>query len=659
MKLVIILIFSLSCLLAKGQNAELDSLNPLLLKAKGDTNHALLLARISRLYSQNNKSESGLRLAEKGLQLSRKLRFTKGEILNLLSLNHCFRQLGDYVQSADFAQQALIIAEEWNDPALLVSCLNAYAFIHYIQGDIRSELKVYQKAKSYAIQTGDSALMALILSNIGKTYLLLGDKDSAGIYLKKSLRLVGSRKNLNTAYILRQLGNLENLNNHLEKAHSYLRESIPISTSLNENYGATEAMCMISRLYLKSGERDSAYHYAWLALKLIREVPDTSWVSLPAELLSEIYEKDKNYEMALAYRKLSIDAEKVRLNEENKNKIYNLTVQDQEKRREIEKAKTEYFNQIKIYLLSGGLIVLLLLALILFHNNRNKQKANKLLNHQKEVIESSLHQLHATQAQLVHQEKMASLGELTAGIAHEIQNPLNFVNNFSEVSIELLDELKIELEKGNKQDAMALADNISENLAKIHHHGSLADSIVKNMLQHSRKAGSVMEVTDINTLTDEFLRLSYHGFRAKNQGFSAILETHFDKSINTIPVIPQELGRVLVNLFNNSFYSILQKKKNSKVDFEPLIQVTTSQTSKGTIIRIRDNGNGISEKIIQKIYQPFFTTKPTGEGTGLGLSLSFDIITKGHGGEIKLNSVEGEFAEFIIQLPATLKPAQV
>ena len=206
---------------------------------------------------------------------------------------------------------------------------------------------------------------------------------------------------------------------------------------------------------------------------------------------------------------------------------------------------------------------------------------------------------------------------------------------------------------------MALADNISENLAKIHHHGSRADSIVKNMLQHSRKAGSVMEVTDINTLTDEFLRLSYHGFRAKNQGFSAILETHFDKSINTIPVIPQELGRVLVNLFNNSFYSILQKKKNSKVDFEPLIQVTTSQTSKGTIIRIRDNGNGISEKIIQKIYQPFFTTKPTGEGTGLGLSLSFDIITKGHGGEIKLNSVEGEFAEFIIQLPATLKPAQV
>ena len=418
-------------------------------------------------------------------------------------------------------------------------------------------------------------------------------------------------------------------------------------------------MCMISRLYLKSGERDSAYHYAWLALKLIREVPDTSWVSLPAELLSDLYEKDKNYEMALAYRKLSIDAEKVRLNEENKNKIYNLTVQDQEKRREIEKAKTEYFNQIKIYLLSGGLIVLLLLALILFRNNRNKQKANKLLNHQKEVIESSLHQLHATQAQLVHQEKMASLGELTAGIAHEIQNPLNFVNNFSEVSIELLDELKIELEKGNKQDAMALADNISENLAKIHHHGSRADSIVKNMLQHSRKAGSVMEVTDINTLTDEFLRLSYHGFRAKNQGFSAILETHFDKSINTIPVIPQELGRVLVNLFNNSFYSILQKKKNSKVDFEPLIQVTTSQTSKGTIIRIRDNGNGISEKIIQKIYQPFFTTKPTGEGTGLGLSLSFDIITKGHGGEIKLNSVEGEFAEFIIQLPATLKPAQV
>ncbi|HEX4876174.1 MAG TPA: two-component regulator propeller domain-containing protein [Chitinophagaceae bacterium] len=290
----------------------------------------------------------------------------------------------------------------------------------------------------------------------------------------------------------------------------------------------------------------------------------------------------------------------------------------------------------------------------LVQKEREKNQARELA--QAKEIEKAYNELKTTQQQLIQSEKMASLGELTAGIAHEIQNPLNFVNNFSEVNTELIEEMKEELKAGKTDDAMSLADDIKANNEKIAYHGKRADSIVKGMLQHSRSSSGQKELTDLNNLVDECMRLSFHGMRAKDKSFNAKMDTSLDESLPKINIVSQEIGRVLLNLFTNSFYSVMQKKKNvlpgtAGEEYSPLVSATTKNEGNKAIIVVRDNGNGIPQKVIDKIFQPFFTTKPAGEGTGLGLSMSYEIITKGHEGELKVDTREGEFAEFTIILP--------
>ena len=276
------------------------------------------------------------------------------------------------------------------------------------------------------------------------------------------------------------------------------------------------------------------------------------------------------------------------------------------------------------------------------------------LTRQKDELQHTISELKATQDQLVHSEKMASLGELTAGIAHEIQNPLNFVNNFSEVNAELIAEMKEALDKGDLEEAKIIAGDISENEKKISHHGKRADAIVKGMLQHSRSSSGVKEPTDINALADEYLRLAYHGLRAKDKSFNAAMKTDFDESIGIIQVVPQDIGRVILNLITNAFYAVAEKKKSNAaaaLKYEPAVTVRTQKTGDKVEITVQDNGNGIPQQVLDKIFQPFFTTKPTGQGTGLGLSMSYDIVTKGHGGELKVTTIEGEGATFTISLP--------
>jgi len=285
----------------------------------------------------------------------------------------------------------------------------------------------------------------------------------------------------------------------------------------------------------------------------------------------------------------------------------------------------------------------------------------KQLKEEKEIVVSTLSELKSTQAMLIQSEKMASLGELTAGIAHEIQNPLNFVTNFSEVNKELLVEMKDEITKGNLDEAKAIADDIISNEEKINHHGKRADDIVKGMLQHSRTSSGVNEPTDINALADEYFRLSYHGFRAKDKslpigqaGLNVLMKTDFDESVGIVKIIPQDIGRVILNVLNNAFYAVAEKSaaatSSSGDEYEPTVSIATKKLDNKIEIRVRDNGNGIPQKALDKIFQPFFTTKPTGQGTGLGLSLSYDII-KAHGGTLTVCTREREFAEFIIQLP--------
>jgi len=318
--------------------------------------------------------------------------------------------------------------------------------------------------------------------------------------------------------------------------------------------------------------------------------------------------------------------------------------------------QAEYKNMVRFYGLGGGIIALLLLTIILVRSNRNKQRAYGLLQKQKQEIdtqkakvEKTLDELKTTQAQLIQSEKMASLGEITAGIAHEIQNPLNFINNFAQVNEEFIEEAKDAIKKGQPDEAANILGILTDNQRKINLHGQRADSIVKGMLQHSRTTTGQKELTDINALADEYLRLAYHGFRAKDKSFNATLKSDFGSkgSINTIP---QDIGRVLLNLYNNAFYSMSEKKKHAFEGYEPTINLVTRRLNDKVEISVKDNGYGIPSKVIDKIFQPFFTTKLGGQGTGLGLSISYDII-KSLGGRLEVYSKEGEYAEFVIELP--------
>lgn len=377
-----------------------------------------------------------------------------------------------------------------------------------------------------------------------------------------------------------------------------------------------EDLLLISQAYQLSGKNNEAYQNLNEAFLLNKKITD-----------------DENEARSVSY-----EIERKML--ENENTINQLDAQNEANK------KVQYY-------LTGIVSLLGLLAISLGVFYAGKRKSNRQLASKNDELAKMLSQLKETQSKLIHSEKMASLGELTAGIAHEIQNPLNFVNNFSDINTELIGEQLESLIAGDIDDAIDIANNIKDNERKINHHGKRADSIVKGMLQHSRNSNGLKEFTDINKLADEYMRLSYQGLRAKDKSFNTDIQTAFADNVGSINIIPQDIGRVLLNLFNNAFYALNQKQKKEAENgraFKPTVTVSTKRTEKTVEITVADNGSGIPQKVVDKIFQPFFTTKPTGEGTGLGLSLSYDII-KAHGGEIKVESSEAEGTTFIIELP--------
>jgi two-component system, NtrC family, sensor kinase len=374
-------------------------------------------------------------------------------------------------------------------------------------------------------------------------------------------------------------------------------------------------------------------------------------------LLSELYEPT-DPAMALKYLKMAQETRESISGAANVLSTKAIELEQQERESEMKIAEVNLRNRFRIYAAIAVLILAVLIALLVYRNYIKAQRLNVKLEQQKNEINQALSDLKQTQSQLIQSEKMASLGELTAGIAHEIQNPLNFVNNFSEINNELIDELNAESVKPKAEwDESLLKDTLvtlKENEQKIVYHGKRAADIVKSMLQHSRASTGKTELTDINALCDEYLRLAYHGLRAKDKSFNAKFETHLDPSLPKLNFIPQDIGRVLLNLINNAFYAVSEKLKveSQKLDsgYEPTVTVSTSKLDGKVEIIVSDNGNGIPDSIKEKIFQPFFTTKPTGQGTGLGLSLSYDIV-KAHGGEMKVETQEGKFTSFFIQLP--------
>ena len=450
------------------------------------------------------------------------------------------------------------------------------------------------------------------------------------------------------------------------KSQGKYQEAIPYFEMAENTFSKLEGVTWASafmNLYLAESyfyleEYNKALQYATEALMLDSNVQATEKATL---LLSQIHEKLDNpsqaYQFLKDYQLLRSENEKA----EEINRIADAEIRsildesekaiDLLEREKLKKEKESLFQRWLIISVLIVLIFVVVFAIILYRNNKNKQKANAQLKRQKKKIERTLDQLKATQSQLIQSEKMASLGELTAGIAHEIQNPLNFVNNFSELSHELIDEMNQELDKGEIVEAKVIATDIQQNLEKINHHGQRADAIVKGMLQHSRNSSADKELTDINKLADEYLRLSFHGLRAKDKTLNATMKTDFDESLPKIYVAPQDIGRVILNLINNAFYAVSEKKKLlNDENYESLVTVRTEKKGRFINIHIIDNGVGIPPEVKEKIFQPFFTTKPSGQGTGLGLYLSYEIIQV-HGGELKIETREGEGTIFTILLP--------
>ena len=443
--------------------------------------------------------------------------------------------------------------------------------------------------------------------------------------------------------VLLNMGRIHDARGNKQLAVEYYKNSLAASAYQNYYLRGVVASSLLLAEYYHQNDKDSSLRYIRNALSVAEEMNAPELLLRCDTAMAKHYKSINNNDSTVKYQALVIKMNDSRFNSKQAQQFQNIELDEQQRVQALEKEKEAIRNRNRTYTLVAGLGIFLFIALFLYHNNRQKQKTNK-------ILATTLDNLRSTQAQLIQSEKMASLGELSAGIAHEIQNPLNFVNNFSEVNKELIEEMKQEIEKRNYEEVKTLAMDIENNEEKIRHHGKRADAIVKGMLQHSLSGSGVKEPTDINTLADEYLRLAYHGLRAKDKSFNASLKTDFDTSIGKININRQDIGRVVLNLINNAFYAVDEKRKQLNGEFEPTVSLSTKKVNAAKFeLRVKDNGNGISHSVLQKIFQPFFTTKPPGQGTGLGLSLAYDIV-KAHGGELKVETKEGEGSEFIISL---------
>ena len=652
---------------------------------KEDTSRVTIMAAIATTYAfwaEYYNADSALYYANEALQLQQKI-IKSGEYKSLTRNGQSnkvlidlqgitaslFHSLGNYPKALEIRLDNLNLAEKEKDKFIIVDAIrnitDDYAAMNdhenvlrygKLMDSILNTLKVHNDAFKYF-----QSQAKFIIAN---AYYKLNLTDSALYYANLSAAIKTNRPLRDTAFFSLLLGNIYAKKNDEKTAFYHYKVAFSKSFDIFNAQLAAGALEGMARLYKKQGHIDSALNCAKGAIGFLQNYKSNvrSWgensdtyVAEISPLVAELYKANGQPDSAYKYLLLSVTLKDSLYNSDKVRQFQTLSFNEAARRQQLEQqtkeAEQQYQTKIKMYGLISIITGFVILAIVLYRNNKHKQKANTLLHKQKKEIETTLGELKNTQKQLIQSEKMASLGELTAGVAHEIQNPLNFVNNFSEINTELIDEMQMEFDKGNFSVAKEISNEIKGNEQKINHHGRRADAIVKGMLQHSRSSNGVKEPTNINALADEYLRLAYHGLRAKDKSFNATMKTDFDESIGNINIIPQDIGRVILNLITNAFYVVDEKKKSGIENYEPTVSISTNKKNNKVEIRVKDNGNGIPQKVMDKIFQPFFTTKPTGQGTGLGLSLSYDIV-KAHGGEINVETKENEGSEFIINLPA-------
>lgn len=655
-----------------AQQSKYDSLKRVVKTTTSDSTKYITLMVLSNGHREDNR-DSALFYVQKALVLAKQNKKSLDEAHALGAKGYILSHLGKYGESFKCFQEAFKIAENpaneivswsnWgNIPAslplhegrlyVLTSIHNSIGLLYGRTDKTDKQIFHYKETKRLAEVLKDTLFLGSVNMNLGNSYIRLNKLDSALVMEQNAERFFvqsGNKQYLSRVFQL--IGSIYMKKGNTTKAIKYYRKAIKSGIEQNGLVALSGVYSRLSEFYLiKEKNGDSCLYYARKNLSL-RVSMGSKNMGEVYSLLYRSYQLNNKIDSAYKYQGLALVANDSTHKEQVKNlsDFQNRSFDEQFQLQELEKDKIQIQSKITTYSLLAGLAVLFIVGFILYQNNRQKQKANV-------VLENTLTKLKSTQAQLIQSEKLASLGELTAGIAHEIQNPLNFVNNFSELSVELIGELREERSKqeGGRDEGLEdeILSDISQNLEKITHHGKRASSIVKGMLEHSRMSSNVKELTDINALTDEYLRLSYHGLRAKDKSFNALLKTNFDENIEKINIVSQDIGRVILNLITNAFYAVNEKKKGNPDGYKPTVSVSSKKIDTKIEIKINDNGSGIPEKVLDKIFQPFFTTKPTGQGTGLGLSLSYDII-KAHGGTLECESVVGEGTTFMIKLPIT------
>jgi two-component system NtrC family sensor kinase len=660
MKRFLLTIFLItSAIMLFAQNATINRLKYRLHAATDDSVKASILDSLSmyNLFFYHG-ADSTFSYCQEYINKAIQLPDKKYLILAYARLSFYYSNVGQYKESLSTALKGLNLSEQYHNKDYLSALYYDLTWCYFDLNDNSEALKNALRGISYLKQNKDPFFdQALHLYGItGFCYQNLGKTDDAVFYYKKMSSAVPSSKELSAKAVADYHWAFYHLyhTKQYEKADSLIadgiKECLATGDFLLDDFYIWSANSSIGQ-----NKIDKAITKAKMGFKLSFLINDPDGEKESAGLLESCYEKIKKPDSAFRYLKIQDSLGVAIQDHSNALEIQQFQFDQQLNKKEQAAASAiqeqRQRSRTLIYVFVTSVAFLLVILTIQWRNSNQKRRANETLRQQKEKVESTLTELRSAQTQLIQREKMASLGELTAGIAHEIQNPLNFVNNFSEVNRELMGELGEELEKGDIKEAKALAADIIENLDKITHHGKRADSIVKGMLEHSKQSTGAKELTDINKLADEYLRLAYNGFLAKNKMFNIALVSHFEAELPMISISGQEIGRVLLNLFNNAFYAVHRKSATASDDYKPVVEICTTTKMGNILITVKDNGSGIADNIKDKIMQPFFTTKPTGEGTGLGLSLSYDIVVKGHGGSISVETKEGEFAAFIIQLP--------
>ena len=501
----------------------------------------------------------------------------------------------------------------------------------------------YEQTEKIAREINDTIMLAFVNMNMGHVFFEKGKYDTA-LEMEHTAEKIFSqsadKRYLGLVYQL--LGQIYLFKNEQTKALAYFHKAIDISLKENNLNSLNRTFYLLSEYYLTENNRDSSIYYARKGMEGYR-IMGSDDISKGYRLMFKSYQLFNKPDSVLKYQELALVATDSAYQKKVKNltELQKSSFTEQQRLQELEKEKVQAQYQMRNYGMLGILVIFIVVGLLLYRNNRQKQKA-------KLKIEQAYAELKSTQTQLVQQEKLASLGALTAGIAHEIKNPLNFVNNFSELSTELVDEF---IQTTDETERQEIGADLKINLQKINEHGKRADSIVKNMLQHSRSGSGEKQTTNINQLCEEYFNLAFHGKRATDANFNCEMVKNLDNTLPQVYCVVQDISRVILNLINNAFDAVREREIEGKTpNYKPSVTLKTQQNNNSISISISDNGKGIPQHIQEKIFEPFFTTKPAGQGTGLGLSLSYDIV-KAQGGEMKLETVEGEGSEFLILLP--------